>query len=210
MALGDPYVTLNDVKTYLSIDLTKTSMDSRLTDAINSASREVERYCDRQFNDAGTVSTRVFEPSDWLRAEVDDFSTTAGLIVKTDAGGVGTFDTLWDATQYELSPYNGIVDGEVGWPYSTIRATRGLYFPIFPNEPYRRRAILQVTAQWGWAAVPSPVRQATLMLAAQTFKLADAPFGVTGFADFGVIRVRDLPQVQARLSKYMRHPILAG
>lgn len=206
MALGDNYATLAQLKDYLGIG-TQTSLDEKLNDALSSASREVELFCNRQFNKDTVVSARVYQPNSCKAVDVDDFHTTTGLIVKTDNACTGTFDTTWAASDYELSPYSGVVDGQPGHPFDRITAVGGRYFP---QVWQRRRGIVEVTAQWGWAAVPAPVKQATLILAAQTFKLADAPFGVAGMSEFGVVRVRDMPQVQAKLARYVRYTVLVG
>jgi hypothetical protein len=71
-----------------------------------------------------------------------------------------------------------------------------------------RRAV-QITALWGWSAVPDPVKQATLIIAAEQWKLKDAPFGVAGFGEFGPIRVRDNPMAASLLARY-RHPVTAA
>lgn len=210
MAIGDPYVTLLEMKNYIGIDVAKVSQDTSLTNAVDSASREIERFCNRQFNKETVATARVFEPTDWRHAKVDDFWTTSGLLVATDSGGTGNFDTTWSASDYELQPFNGIVDGQPGWPFNRLRSVGGFYMPTYCHEPYRRKAVLRITAQWGWAAVPSPVKQACFILAAQTFKLADAPFGVAGMDQFGVVRVRDMPQVAAKLSRYVDQPVMVG
>jgi hypothetical protein len=42
------------------------------------------------------------------------------------------------------------------------------------------------------------------MLAAETFKMREAPLGVAGWSDMGVIRVRDVPQVARMLYPFER------
>lgn len=210
MSLGDPYALLVDLKNYLTIPVDKVAYDLALTDALNSASREIENHCNRQFNKDASAAQRVFIPTDLRHARVDDFWTTSGLIVETDPGGTGNFTETWDSSDYELYPANGVVDGHIGWPYNSLKACAGLYFPRYVDIPFRREQVLRVTAQWGWASVPAPVRQACLILAAQTFKLADAPFGVAGSSEYGVVRVRDLPQVCSKLRAYVRDSMLVA
>lgn len=215
MAIGDPYATLAELKSYIGI--TDSVDDDKLTDALDTASRAVESFCDRQFNDAGTASPRVYRAEEWNWLTVDDFSTTSGLIVQTDLDFDGVFETTWTAAEYQLEPLNGIVGGEAGWPTYKIRAVAGKWFPTYHGrgrffQPYTfinqlERATVQVTAQWGWAAVPAAVKQSTLIIASETFKLKDAPFGVAGFGDMGVIRVRDNPVVARRLAKYNRNAV---
>lgn len=172
MSLGDSYATTAELKTRLSIS--DGVDDTPLTNSLAAASREIEKFCHRQFNDAGSASARVFVPLTDCKAYVDDFSTTTGLIIKTDTDGDGVYETTWSSTDYELYPLNNIVEGDTGWPYWKIGAIGNQRFPL----PYysRRRAVLQVTARWGWTAVPAPIKEACLIAAEETFKYKDAPF----------------------------------
>lgn len=203
MALGDSYATLPELKTRL--DISDTTDDDRLTASLAAASREIEAYCGRQFNDAGAASARVFRPTGCALAVVDDFNTTTGLIVATDEGDDGTYETTWATSDYELEPLNGVVAGLSGWPFYRIRAVESRTFPTV-----RRRATVQVTARWGWTAVPTPVKEACLMIAAETFKIGDAPFGVAGFGEFGPVRVRMNTRAQSLLAPYQRDPMLVA
>jgi hypothetical protein len=100
---------------------------------------------------------------------------------------------------------NGIVDGESGWPYNRIitRASGSKLFIL-------GAAAVQVTAQWGWTAVPSGVKQATELAAAEIFRLKDAPFGVAGFGEAGLIRIRENPKLAMLLGPYRRNPVKVG
>lgn len=204
MALGDPYATLADLKTRLGLTSDNTR-DAALTSALASVSRGIERFCGRQFNDAGTATARVYRPRDQVVVEVDDFSTTTGLIVKVDTTDGGTYPTTIASTGFQTEPENGIVDGESGWPFYRLRAMWGTVWPT-----WTRRTSVQVTAQWGWAAVPAPVREACLVLAEETFSLKDAPFGVAGYADYGPIRVRQNPIARGMLAPYARTALLGA
>ena len=203
MALGDPYATLPELKARL--DIADSIDDTRLTDALANASREIETYAGRQFNDAGAATARVFPARTCALAVVDDFSTTTGLVVATDATGDGVFETTWTAADYELEPLNGVVGGVSGWPYYRISAAGTRAFPTG-----LRRAVVQVTARWGWTAVPAPVKDACLLIASESFKLGDAPFGVAGFGEFGPVRVRMNSRAQSLLSPYRRDPVLVA
>lgn len=208
MALGDSYASLDDMKVYVNV-VNSNAFDTLLTDALLSASEEIERYCNRQFNKATSATARVYVPDGWIGTSIDDFHTTTGLVIKTDASGDGTFETTWASTDYELKPFNGIVDGQTGWPYNEIAAVGSQSFPC-PYDSTARRARLEVTAQWGWAAVPAPVKQACLMLAAKNFQLKDAPLGVAGMGEFGFVRVQDDRGAMAKLKPYRRYGPLVG
>lgn len=204
MAIGDPYATLGQLKSYLQI--TDDTDDLELSDALSAASAGITKFCKRQFNVEASATARTYRPTRSGLAMVDDFHTITGLVIKTDDSESGVFGTTWSATDYQLEPLDGIRDGEPGWPFWKIKTVpwSGLYFRPCP------RATLQVTAQWGWAAVPDPVHQACLILAAETFKLKDAPFGVAGFGDFGPVRVRDNPMAKAKLIPYRRNAVLVA
>lgn len=204
MALGDSYCTLAELKAHLG-GIAGSSSDTRLTEIAAAASRGVEEICGRQFNKESAASARLYYPTRRGVVEVDDFYTTTDLVIKTDGGSDGTYDTTWATADYELEPLNGIVDGETGWPYSVITTVRSLSFPL-----WTRRAPLEVTAKWGWNAVPARVKEATLMGAEEIWKLKDAPFGVAGFAEYGVVRVRENPFICNLLKKYRRTPVLVG
>lgn len=204
MAFGDPYASLQDLKGYLDIDADKVAQDANLSAALLAASDEIEKFCDRQFNKGTVATVRYFEPASCSRVDVDDFHTTTDLTVELYSGS-NLYGTPITSTGYELQPVNGVVGGQSGWPYSEIHV-----HAAHLSRSWDRSATVKVTAQWGWAAVPSAVKQATLILASQLHKLADAPFGVAGMSEFGVVRVRDIPAVSALLAKYRRDPYQVG
>jgi hypothetical protein len=187
---------------------TETTDDSKHDDALAAASRWIDHFCRRQFNTTSTASARLFYPDGYSYTEVDDFATTVDLAIATDQGADGTYETTWAAADYQLEPLNGINDGESGWPYSKIRAVGSYRFPCVTSVD---RAPLQVTAKWGWTAVPGPVKHACLLLASEALKLArEAPFGVAGFGAFGAVRVRDNPRAESMLEPYRRYPVLVA
>lgn len=201
MALGDRYATLADLKGYLAVN--DSVDDTVLEDALDSVSREIEDHCGRQFNQTTTATPRRYRAEHGCLMQVDDLHTTTDLVVETDGDGDGVFETTWSDTDFELEPLDGVVGGVPGWPFWTLRAVASRTFPS-------GRAAVRVTAQWGWAAVPEPVRQACLILAAETAKLKDAPFGVAGFGDYGAVRVKNNPMAAQKLQPYVRYPVLVG
>lgn len=200
MGYLDPYSTRDQVKSYLRIDTGVTDHDDDIDDVIVSATREINNHCSRNFNrdDAeDPATTRIFRVRRSDLARVHDFYTTTDLVIKTDPTGTGVYSETWSAGDYQLEPLNGIRDGNPGWPYFMIRAINSIAFPVLG-----RIATLQVTAHFGWSAVPADVHQAHLMLCAETFKMREAPLGVAGWSEFGVVRVRDVPKVHKLLYPY--------
>lgn len=209
MAIGDPYVSLAEFKSYIigTENQNLTGQDDKFEEAIASASREIDAYCARQFNRAESATAREYEPDGCDYVNVDDFYTTTDLVVKLDVNGDGSFSRTLTGSEYELSPANGVVDGITGWPYHKVRLLSGLRFPGFYGG---RSRTVQVTAKWGWAEVPAPVRAACRIMAAETWKLKDAPFGVLGLDEFGVVRVRQNKLAVSKLAPYSKTRLLIG
>lgn len=198
------YCTLEEVKSRVGIAQTETAYDFEILTKLGSVTKGINRFCGRVFTRAAAASARQFYARDRCLVEVDDFYTTTGLIVETDSGDAGTYATTISSSHYQLEPLNGIVDGEPGWPYRRIRAVQTWWPP-----PWTRPTV-QVTARWGWDRVPEPVREAALILANEAFSLKDSPFGVGGYGQFGIIRVRDNPMAARLLLPYQRYPVLVA
>jgi hypothetical protein len=66
---------------------------------------------------------------------------------------------------------------------------------------------VQVTATWGWTAVPATIKKATLLQASRFYKRRDAPFGVAGSPDMGSemrLLAKVDPDVEVMLGDYRR------
>lgn len=173
-------LTVEDLRAHL--DINSNQHETRLVNAVNAVNQSVVQHCGRDFDDVGSATARVFYPESRYVAIVDDFHTTVGLVVTTDEGDDGTYETTWSASDYQLEPLNQREAG-ITVPYCRIRAVGARWFP------YGCRPTLQVTARWGWATVPAAVKQAALLWAARTFHRKDSPQGVAGFNEFGAVRL---------------------
>lgn len=204
-AVVNGYMTVDELKAVLR-DSTPTWNDAYAI-AINSASREIDQYCDDQFyTDPAGPTARVFKSTHRRHLRTPSIATAAGLMVEIDDDNDGTFETTLDPSEYQLAP----TDRDPGWPYRWIEllGTRsfpgtgwGPYYglgygpgygygyggPSWAMEPWRQgaRARIRVTALWGWPQVPAQVRQACQMLAIDQFKSKDltgAAAGTIGIA----------------------------
>ena len=201
MALGADYITRAELKAYMNLE--GTSEDALVDAAISSASREIERHCHRQFNDAEAVSARVYKARRCDEIAVDDFWTTTGFKLEIDQNGDGTWTEV-ASTEYQLTPLNRIRDG-VEWVYWKIEMVGSTSLPV------RKRASVRVTAQWGWESLPVDVKQAVKMLASDTFQVKDARMGVAGSDQFGtIVRVRSNSLVEAKLKHFVREKVLVA
>lgn len=200
------YTSVEEVKDRLGI--TDTNSDFQLQTAVQAAARAVEGYTGRYFNQI--TETRTFMPYSIWEQPLDDFVSLSAVAVDMD--GDGTYEQTWTQnidyqTVIGLYEFNLLSTGEAR-PYTQIRvinaAGGGRFFPyIWPFSPLNR---VQATGVWGWPEVPFGVKQATMQVAAEFFKLKDAPFGLVGTSEFGVVRVpKQNPYVMKLLQPYI-HP----
>jgi hypothetical protein len=198
LAIVNGYCSLADVKAAARI--TDSVDDALIEIAIEAASREIDGVCNRVFY--STSGTRVFQNVDSFIVNTDDIISVTTL--KTSDDGV-IYDTTWTTADYQLEPLNGVAGGLVQ-PFTRIRAIGDYLFPVWSvTGTYGNKASVQIQGVFGWSAVPTAVRQATILLAMRHWKRYDSPLGVAGFGDIGAIRVgRTDPDVEALLMPFKK------
>ena len=208
MTINNGYATRNQVKAALRIGTADTIDDDLIDNCVGAASRLIDGYCNRRFWQTGTAEARVYQAEDSFYCSIDDIAGTA-LTLKTSTQADGTFDLTWSRSDYQLEPLNGNLDG-LTWSYDKIRAVGDYLFPTV-NANYGEQALVQVTAIFGWPAVPEPITQATIIQASRIFKRYDSPLGVAGFGDLGAIRVSRFldPDMAQLVEPYRRMRIFA-
>jgi hypothetical protein len=185
------------------LGITDSSTDYALQTAIASASGWVSEYCGRHFY--RITETRTFVPYDIYSLAVDDLVTVTALNVDYDGDGI--YEQVWtQGTDYQLlfgkDRYN-LGSLGVARPYEKIRViTSGRTFPFtWPFSPANR---VQIAGTWGWPAVPPMVAEATRILTADEFRMKDAPFGVAGVSDLGLVRIQSNPWLVENLARYIK------
>lgn len=159
MAWKPDYATLAEAKAYLRIG--DTADDVQIALYITAASRAIDDYCGRQFGQVASAEERYFCPKYDRReqkyiVDIDDLQDTTGLAVSRG-------DDALSASDYELWPRNAASRGA---PYTQIRVSN-------PGE-------LTIDALWGWSAVPSSVKLATLIQVSRLAARRDSPYGIAG------------------------------
>lgn len=195
MSITNGYATLAELKTYLGI--TDSVDDTNLEAAVEAASRAIDFECRRVFY--ATSATRYFtaEAGDLLVLPDDLLSVTT---LKTDDDADRVYETTWATTDYDLEPVNST-------PYTRVHLSPlGRY--AFPTQ---RRGV-EIVGSWGHnatGAYPDAVNQACLLMASRYFKRKDAPFGVTGTPEIGLMRIpaKDA-DVRALLAPFRRVELL--
>lgn len=196
------YATLAELKVRLENDADEPAQDDALDRVLLAASRTIDGLTSDIFYpltaatltlDADDSGTLVLAPS--LR------SVTS---IATDDNGTRTYATVWAPTDYDLEPANAVLYGQ---PYTALR--------LPPNGRYqfpRGRRTVRIVGDWGWASVPTPVREACLVLAHRLVKRPDAALGVVAATtiDGAAIPLRaGDPDVAALLAPYRRRVVLA-
>lgn len=193
MTITNGYCTLPQLKQVLRV--TDNVDDVLFETRIGEASRVIDDYCNRRFYADTTATARLFVASESTSVLVNDISSTTGLVVKTDSAGDGTYATTLGAANFQSEPLNAISRGV---PITRILTTLSGYLPTTAAP-----AGVQITAKWGWPAVPQPVQSACVLLAGRLVKRGDSLLGVAGFGDLGAITVRSIdPDVQRMLAPY--------
>lgn len=162
MAITDAYATNQQYKAI--IGKSTGDNDSEIDANLVGVSRYLDRRLGRTagFNKDTTAVARRFYPTSTFQKTlfVDDIASTSGLVVKIDDNQDGTAEiTLTQTTDYELMPFNAAVGPETR-PYDR------LYLPTNRVSRTSWDALVEITALWGWPAVPRAIIDATIQLTA--------------------------------------------
>ena len=204
MAITNGYCTVDDLRSLTRISDTVDLVLHELV--ISAASRMIDRHCGRRFWQDGSVVAREYHPDDTSTVPTDDISTATGLLVKTDTADDGTFATsLTITTDFLTYPLNAADEVPVR-PLTEIRIASGstYYFPTGARRPS-----VQITAKFGWPAIPDEVKLATVFQSQMLLAAKDAKGGIMqGVAgDFPTRVSRFLhPQAELLLADFVRQP----
>lgn len=204
------YASIDDVKTATGIQPDDTTRDELIIKAIAGASRGIDNRCGfprRKFWPDYAASARVFSASErggydrksgeWYLC-VDDMATTTGLVLATSNDGTNwtTLDAGTLATVFPMGP-----DGDRNAP-GNLQAVVELR--SYGNAWWAGGRLVRVTSRWGWPAVPDTIAQAGLLQASRLFARRNSPEGVSGNAEWGIVRVSRLdPDVRAMIGDYV-------
>lgn len=180
-----PWLTVPELRDYIGDQHIEN--EPKLFDALNASCYHIASAggCNRRFDKDTVASARQFYAVSTDQVYIDD--AVSITTVKADVGDSGTYDQTWTTADWDPEPLNGVgPNGVSGWPVTSIRSVgMSLRFPIWGRRPQ-----IEVTAVWGWPAVPAPIRTATLQLADRLFRLSDAGLGIIASDEvLGVVRV---------------------
>lgn len=206
MAITNGYTTLDALKLRLGGFTVGVPVpeDGALERAIEAVSRDIDHHTFQHFFKVN--EPRFFAALSPTYFQFGDFNTLATVSEVATDTGTGAFVTVWASSDYQLLCKDGDPNPRSGpekRPFTEILAVGGKQFPVAVSGRLHR---VRITGEWGWEAIPTAVVEACLILATETFKLKDAPFGAAGMTDLGIVRVRDNKAAQIKLAEYAPLP----
>ena len=199
MAITNGYCTLAEARAQIGItDATDTTDDSMIEAKVEAISRAIDAATGTRFYRNSEDETRYYTATNTIVLECpDDIGSLT--TVKTDSDGDRTYEHTWAATDYDKTPFNAALDGR---PYTTLEVTpAGRY-----SWPTIARGI-ELVGKFGYAATtPVAIKAACLLAMQKLFKRKDAPFGVEGSGDLGIMTLMKTdPDLQALLTPFIRN-----
>lgn len=188
MAVTDAYASLDEYKE--RVTKTSDAADELIEAVLLAVSRHLDLECERFFGQDAAAVARLYDGNGGTRLYVADIATAIDLVVKADLDGDYAFDgddeTLTIGTHFWLGPANAdkgpepkpyryldIVPNNGRLSYWGRVATWPSYGLPSADEAYQLRAV-EVTAKFGWSAVPGAIREATVMITRELLDLEAA------------------------------------
>lgn len=179
MPWAPPYATAAELRSFIADGTSGSENELKL--AIETASRSVDRACNRQFGkvdeiesrwyDASFDSRSAFGPQRRWTVDIDDIMTITALVVELGDGLTVTGEPLTGAIPV---PVNAVANGR---PWTKLLLPQGASIGSAHQ--------VRVTGLFGWAAVPDAIKLATMIQASRLFARRHAPFGILGSPETG-------------------------
>jgi hypothetical protein len=186
-------VEFDEFLAYIEAKRTDEANDGRLIAALDAADAAVDDWCGRVIAVApAEASARSFRPAGNTRSFLPIYDCVSITSV------VENSVTLTANTSYVAEPLNGIDPTGQTVPYDGLSKVSGYWHW---NGPV---ATVTISARWGWASIPPQVAEATKMLAKDIASARSLRGDVAGFGEFGMVRIRQSPQIQGLLGRFRR------
>lgn len=175
MPWAPDYIDAADLADELRID--DDVDDVQLARWATSGSRAVDDHCKRQFGQVAAPEARLYTPvwsksrCMWLVQIDDTMVTPTEVAVEQYAEGVYVV-----VTGSVLRPFNAPAKSRP-WTELALPDTAAV------GSVFGRQGSVRVTCQWGWAAVPTEVKEASFLQASRFAIRRDSPYGIAGSPD---------------------------
>lgn len=194
MALGDPYISAEQLK--VALDITSSEEDVLIERCVRGAATAIEKRSGWPtfWNTVEPVTRTISVVRRVVPVRHPMWQYTKVLLRDGIASSTG-FSVVGFGTA-SLMPEDAVTDGT---PADSIKLPYGANF--------NGEGTLSVTAVWGWPEVPYDIIWASQMQALRYYRRKGSPEGVAGSAEWGLTRIPALdPDVLAVLKGggYMR------
>lgn len=200
--------SLNDVREWLGVH--DPIDDVQLDLARTAAAAAIQSHTGHQFDLDNNATARVFVARSAtlldMSAVGSTVGNTTGLTVKTDDDDDGVFEVTWSSGDWQTEPHNSAGPGGLSWPVTTLRAVGTRSFPVGGLG----RPRVQVTARWGWPAVPDRVKLAAVLLTAAWHQRRATMTGRGGFDGFFTSAIADDQTITDLLGAYRAGDAIVG
>jgi len=203
MAIVNGYATLAEYKAWITMRGSTTSTDATddgvIEDHIEAASRYFDRETGKRFFADSVDATRYYTPDDPYVLKIDSLSA-APTTVKIDTTGARSYSAITQDTDFELLPFNALLDG---MPYTELHIIAALSSYTWPTWAKG----VEIVAKFGFPSVPDDVKEATLTIA-QSLNASRSgqpnQGKVTVTAAGVVIRPEEIPAFAQRVIRHYR------
>ncbi len=179
------YASIEELRAHLGDTRHKSIPEDELRKALMVASRSIDQWTGRRFWKDSVPTTRRYRPLNCGYIDVMDIASTDDLVVSVDPNAIGSYSQTWVLdTDFILSPDNPDSDGFGAYSWDRLEAIGNYGFPVSSRRP-----TVRITAYHGWSAIPEAIREATIIKATSLYKRGDAPFGIAGSQEFGLVRL---------------------
>jgi hypothetical protein len=199
MTATNGYITLAQFKTLANVQGTDSSRDAEIEETIEAVSRLIDGHCHRRFYVNGSDETRYYTSKSAAVFDCPDDIVSITTLA-TDADGSRAWATTWATTDYDLQPFNAVLDGK---PYTqiTLNPMGTVSFVTWPKG-------VKIVGKFGYnATCPEVVSRAAYIQCNRLWlRQKAAPFGIAGGGDMGqsiVIPKLD-PDIELLLSSVRR------
>ena len=192
MAWKPDYILESDLRSFLRIG--DMQDDTFIDYAITTASRAIDKHCNRQFGQVTAAEQRRY-------SMYPNASRGRYVVPMDDLGDDTSFAVQFNSaavTTYELEPFNALLEGKV---YTRVT------FDPQDLTPKGDQGEIYLTGKWGWTAFPVAVTQAALIQASRIFNRRTSPYGIAGSPEMGSelrLLARVDPDVAVSLADYRR------
>ncbi len=193
--MANEYATRADLKLRLGIEVDDDSRDTLLDGALAASSRGIDTATGRRFWLDAEPSARVF----YARWERDVWGQRDTPPHRRRRGSP---DARRGRQRVVVDTGDGLRHGP-----RTTRSCVAVPSPLLALAAggWGGGPRARVTARWGWPVMPDEITEATLIQAARLYRRKDSPEGVTGSAEWGVVRLsRRDPDVWALIEHFIR------